>query len=161
MVWNIWSCFIMIFIMFICKIQKQKAFKRYARSYKIKLTDSEDPLVQLEASKSSIKDLLRDLLDEVKGFKYLITVKVLLSKYKENRDVELAPVCFNSTTKKLINSKYMFDKSFQDILYRIDNWINKGSGWAIESVDKECGNISILSPLSGSTYIKLPRRLRT
>ena len=37
----------------------------------------------------------------------------------------------------------------------------KGSGWAIESVDKEYGNISIFSRLSGSTDIKLPRRLRT
>ena len=127
MVWNIWSFFIMIFIMFICNIQKQKAFKRYVRSYKIKIIDSEDPLVQLEASNSSIKDSLRDLLDEVKGFKYLITVKVLLSKYKENRDVEFAPVCFNSTTKKLINSKYMFDKSFQDILYRIEKRIWLGN----------------------------------
>ena len=117
----------MIFIMFICNIQKQKAFKRYVRSYKIKIIDSGDPLVQLEASNSSIKDLLRDLLDEVKGFKYLITVKVLLSKYKENRDVEFAPVCFNSTTKKLINSKYMFDKSFQDILYRIEKRIWLGN----------------------------------
>ena len=34
--------------------------------------------VQLEASKSNIKDLLSDLLNETKGFKYQITVKVLL-----------------------------------------------------------------------------------
>ena len=47
-----------------------EAFKRYARSYKIEIVDSKDPLVQLEASKSSIKDLFKDLLDEIKGFKY-------------------------------------------------------------------------------------------
>ena len=41
-----------------------------------------DPIVQLEASKSSIKDLFSDLLNETKGFKYQITVKVLLKKYK-------------------------------------------------------------------------------
>ena len=38
-----------------------------------------DPLVQLEANKSIIKDLFRDLLNEMKGFKYQITLKVLLS----------------------------------------------------------------------------------
>ena len=38
----------------------------------------------------------------------------------------------------------MLDKSFQDILYRIDNWINEGSGWVIKSADAEYVNISIL-----------------
>ena len=40
------------------------------------MNDSKDPLIQLEASKSSFKDLFKDLLDEIKGLKYLITVKV-------------------------------------------------------------------------------------
>ena len=39
------------------------AFKRYARSYKIEIIDTKDPSVQLEASKSSIKDLFKDLLN--------------------------------------------------------------------------------------------------
>ena len=59
-----------------------KGFRRYARSYKIEIIDSKDPLVQLEASKSNIKDLFKDLLDEMKGFKYQIIVKVLLRKHK-------------------------------------------------------------------------------
>ena len=29
----------------------------------------------------------------------------------------------------------MLDKSFQKILYRIDNWINEGFGWIIEFMD--------------------------
>ena len=41
-----------------------------------------DPLIQLEASKSSIKDLFNDLLDETKGFKYQIAVKILLKNMK-------------------------------------------------------------------------------
>ena len=79
-----------------------KAFKRYARSYKIKIIGSKYPLSQLEASKSSIKDVL----DEIKGFKHQITVKFLLRKHKENGDIELAPVYFNSTTKTVIHSEY-------------------------------------------------------
>ena len=42
----------------------------------------------------------------------------------------------------------MLDNSFQEILYRIDNCINEGSGWVIESVYAEYVNISIFSPLS-------------
>ena len=75
------------------------------------MNDSKDPLVQLEASKSSFKDLFKDLLDEIKGLKYQITVKVLLSKQTGNRDIELAPVFFHSTTKIVINLKYTLDKT--------------------------------------------------
>ena len=32
----------------------------------------------------------------------------------------------------------MFDKSFQEILHRIDSWIDERPGWAIESIDTEC-----------------------
>ena len=55
-----------------------KAFKRYARSYKVEIVDHKDPLVQLEASKSSIKDLFKDLLNEMTGFRYQITIAVLM-----------------------------------------------------------------------------------
>ena len=54
----------------------------------------------------------------------------------------------------------MLDKCFLEILYRIDNWINTESGWLFESTDAEYVNISIYSPLSGSTYIKLPCKLK-
>ena len=82
-------------------------------------------------------------------------VKVSLKNHKQNGDIELASVYFNPTTKPVINFKYDPDKSFQEVLYRIDNWINEGSGWVIQSVDVEYVNISVYSPLSGSTFIKL------
>ena len=107
-------------------------------------------MVPLEAIKSSIKDLFKDFLDEIKCFKYQITGKVLLRKHKENG--AFAPVYFNSTVKIVINCKYDFDKSFQEMLYRIDNWINDGFGWIIESMNGEYVNISIYSPLSGSSH---------
>ena len=37
-------------------------------SYKVKIIEKKDPIKQLEASKSKIKDLLIDLLNETKGF---------------------------------------------------------------------------------------------
>ena len=46
------------------------------------------------------------------------------------------------------------------MLYRIDNWSNEGSGWIIESIEAQYVNISIYSPLSGSTYIELPDKLK-
>ena len=138
-------------------VKISEAFERYAESYKIQTIESKDPLVQLEASKSNIKDLFKG---EIKGFKYQITVKVLLRKHKENEGIEFPPVSFNSTTKAVIHCKYMLDKCFQEILYRINNWINKGSDWVIESIYAEYVNISVFSPLSGCTYIELSRGLK-
>ena len=130
-------------------------------SYKVELVEKKDPLIQLEASKSSIKDLFNNRLDETKDFKYEITVKESLRKDKQNGEIEFTPVYFNSTTKTLINHKFDPDKSFQEILYRIDYWINKGSGQIIESVNSQYIHISTYRPLIGSSYVKLPVELRS
>ena len=58
--------------------------------------------------------------------KYQITVKLLLKKYKDT-ETEFSSVYFNSITKTVTNHKFDLDKSFQDILYRIDSWINESS----------------------------------
>ena len=51
-------------------IKTDQAFKGYARSYKGEIVDKKDLIVQLEASKSSIKDLFNDLLNETKPSDY-------------------------------------------------------------------------------------------
>ena len=81
-----------------------KAFRWYARTYGVEIVDSKDPLSQLQASKSSIEGLFKDLLDE------------------------FARAYFNFTTKTVINLEYDLEKSFRKILYKIDNWINEGCG---------------------------------
>ena len=59
-------------------IKTDQTSKGYAMLYKVEIIDKKDPLAELEASKSSIKDLFNGLLDETKGFKYQFTVKILL-----------------------------------------------------------------------------------
>ena len=141
-------------------IKTDQAFKGYAMSYKVEIIEKKDPIVQLEASKLSIKDLFSDLLNERKGFKYQITVKVLLKKYKHNGEIEFAPVYFNSVTKTVINHRFRLENPFQEILYMIDVWINNGSGWKVESIESQYVNISTYRPLSGSFYMDLSVELR-
>ena len=43
----------------------------------------------------------------------------------------------------------------------IDVWINKGSGWNVESIESQYINISTYRPLSGSCYMDLPVELRS
>ena len=109
-------------------IKADQAFSGYAMSYKVQIVERKDPIVQLKASKLSIKNLFSDLLNETKGFKYQITVKVLLKKYKLDGEIEFRPVYFNSVTKTVANHRFQLESFFQEILYMIDNWINEGSG---------------------------------
>ena len=141
-------------------IKTDEVFKRHAKSYKVEIVEKKDLIVQLEASKSSIKDLFNDLLNETKGFKYQITIKVLLKKYKPNEEIEFTPVYFNSSTKTIINNRFKLRHAFQEILYTIDAWINKGSGWIIESTESQYINISTHRPLVGSSYIDLAIKLK-
>ena len=61
-------------------IKTDLAFSGYAMSYKVEIVERKDPIAQLEASKFSIKILFSNLINEMKGFKYQITVKILLKK---------------------------------------------------------------------------------
>ena len=50
--------------------------------------------------------------------------------------------------------------SFQKFLYKINAWINKGSGWVVESIESQYINILTYEPLSGNSYMNLPIELR-
>ena len=64
-------------------------------------------------------------------------------------------------TKTVINQRFRLENYFQEILYMTDIWINKGSGWKVESIDSQYINISTYRPLSGSFYVELPVELRS
>ena len=76
-------------------IKTNQAFRGYEMSYKVEIIERKDPILQLEARRSSITNLFSDLLNEANKFKYQITVKVLLKKYKLNGETEFTPVYFN------------------------------------------------------------------
>ena len=70
-------------------IKTNQAFRGYAMSYKAEIFERKHLIVQLEASKSSIKDFFSHLLNEKKGFKYQITVKVLLQNTRAMEKLNL------------------------------------------------------------------------
>ena len=118
-----------------------------------------DPIKQLEASKSIIKDLFSNILNETKGFKYQITLKVTLKRYKR-AEIEFSKVYFNSITKIVINHRLSLENAFQEILCRIDNGIRKRYGWIIELIESHYISISNYRPLSVGFYVPLPAELK-
>ena len=77
-----------------------------------------------------------DLLNEAKGFKHQITLKFNFKKYKP-KEIEFTPVYCNSRTKTVMNHQFPLDESFQEIVYKIDNWISEGSGWIAELIESQ------------------------
>ena len=65
----------------------------------------------------------------------------MLKKYKPNGETEFRPVYLYATAKTVINHRFHFGNAFREILYRIDNWINEGSGWIVELNESQYINI--------------------
>ena len=55
----------------------------------IRLKLKKDPIVQLKTIKLSTKNLFSDLLNETKGFKYQITVKIVLKNTSSMKKLNL------------------------------------------------------------------------
>ena len=125
------------------------------------IVDKKDARIQLYSSKLCIQDLFKVLLYEMKRFKYQITLYVTLKKNKSNGKIEYAGVYLNSFIKIVINENFenSIHKSFEEILYRLGNWINEGSGWKTELTNNQYLNNSRYEPLFGGTFFELPKKL--
>ena len=69
-------------------MKKDQPFKEYRISYKVELFEKNDLLIQLETSKSSIKDLFNDILDETKSLQYRITLNVELKNTSPEKKLD-------------------------------------------------------------------------
>ena len=137
-----------------------EALKRYARSFKIEIVDKKDARIQLYLSKMCIRDFFKLLLYEMKGFKYQITLYATLKKDKLNGKVEYAGIYLNSFNKVVINENFdnSINKSFEETLYRLDIWINEGSGWIVELINSQYLNICNYIPFLVA-FFELPKEL--
>ena len=73
-------------------IKTDEAFSGYAMSYKVQIVERKDAIVQLKEGKLSIKNLFNYILNKTEGFKYQITLKALLKKYKLDGKIEFKPI---------------------------------------------------------------------
>ena len=140
-------------------VKNKTAFSGYAQSYKIEIVDKKDVITQLKTSKISTENLFKDLFIEMTGFKYQITLQVLLSKLKNKDLIEYSTVFFNSLTKTVIGGRCFLDQRFNEIIFILENWISHRCGWIVDNILSQYLNISSYKPLSRSTYCKLPKEL--
>ena len=70
-------------------IKTNHAFREYVMSYKFEIVEKKYPIEQLEASKSSMKDLFSGLLKKTKDFKSQITLNVTLKSTRQMEKLNL------------------------------------------------------------------------
>ena len=142
--------------------QTDKALKGYTKSYEISIKNNKDPLTQMQNTRNAIEHRVITLLNEMKGLKYVETLKVTFSKISDGEIVEKSAY-FNSKPQTIINYTEIneaLQMSKQNILNQISQWISEGSGWTVQSVDSHYLNIVKYKPMKGSSYIQLPSELR-
>ena len=139
-----------------------KALKGSTKSFTVDVIDSEDPLHQLNETKNFIKKCLVKELLELKGFKYIETLKVTFEK-KQGKGITTKTAFFNSKTKTLINAieiNEVLQSSREELVKAIAQWLSEGSGWTISSVDNHYVNLTQYQPLKGGSYLELPTELK-
>ena len=142
--------------------QIPKALKNSTKSFSVDIIDNKDPLNQLTKTQKVIEHYLNKELGELKGFKYIETLKVTFEKQLED-EIITKTAYFNSKTKTLINENEInevLQTSRQELIKAIGQWISEGSGWTIKSVDGHYINLTKYIPLKGSSYIELPTELK-
>ena len=142
--------------------QVAKAMKGYTKSFEIGIKNYKDPLAQLQYTRKAIEHHIRNILESMKGLKFVETLKVTFKKLVKDGTLDKTAY-FNSKAQTIINNTEIpevLQSTKQQILNMIAQWVSEGSGWTIQSVDNHYLNIVQYQPMKGSSYIKLPQELR-
>ena len=124
----------------------EKALKNYTKSFGIKIIDKNERIIQLNSTIDSVASLLKKQLNEIKGIKYIETLKLTFKKTtidtnKNEPKLIFKTAHFNSKTETIINENEVNDESIQtsnqEILNGISVWLSEGSGWTVKSVDDQ------------------------
>ena len=139
--------------------KRQRAFRNYFENYEVEAIDKKSLRDSLVLSKHSIKNLFNDLLREKQGFKYILSIKITFKKQINDNETLFITLYFNSEVKTITNQRYYLNDSFEKGKNLFDIWISEGSGSVIDKVEGIYINVTNYEPLSGSSYIPLPKVL--
>ena len=143
-------------------VKQSHAFKGYVSSYNVKILNSSNPELQPKDTESEIQNKLTDLLSELKGFKFVITLVLEFKKIQSDDKTLQGTFYSNSKAETIINLSDI-DDVFKSIyitaISNIQKSLGQGSGWIIDSVIDNNVNVSKYNIIAGSSYIKLPKEL--
>ena len=103
--------------------RSQYVHKGYAEVFNVEVVDrisSDDPLF---LAKSSIIDFFSDLLQEKKGFKYILSTKITLKIWNNATNTyDIESVYFNSKAITVTNKKLNLNSAYEQLKHKLDIW---------------------------------------
>ena len=117
-----------------------RALKGHAKSHEIEIQDNLNPLNHFTKTRQQTESHLEDLLETMKGFKFIETLEVTFEKdtidSKTGKRISIYKTAFFNgkakTITKVDDIEPELNMSRQEILSTIDKWVSEGSGWVID-----------------------------
>ena len=108
-----------------------------------------------------MKDKLKDLLSELRGFKFVATLAIEFKKQKVIMQQDIVPLGLAQRQRQLLKKVILmvFESIHIKIISNIQQLLGTASSWVTDSVFNHTINIWKYNPLDGSSYITLPKEL--
>ena len=139
--------------------EKEMALKGYLKSYRINGVSGYDPKKFI----SSIKPKVLDFIEQKKPIKLKFIFTCTFQKENPaTGQIDISTGYFHSLVEMITESSDLSDilnTMTGIILEKVQQFQNEGSGWVFENVESFNINIDPFEPLSGSSYISLPKNL--
>ena len=111
-------------------------------------------------AKKSINDFFRDLLEEKRGFKYILSTRVTLKKWNNATNTyDIDTIYCNSDPIKVINRRFDLTTAYKTLKHRLNIYSDEVSGWIFDKIEDIWLNAANYDPLAGSSYFPLPPEL--
>ena len=140
--------------------EKEKALKRYLKSYRINVVSGYDPKKFISCIKPKVFDFIKQQKKPIK-LKFIFTCTFK----KENPatgQIDISTGYLHSSVETITESSDLSDilnTMTGIILEKVQQFQNNDSGWVFENIESFDINIDPFEPLSGSSYICRPKKL--
>ena len=144
-------------------VQTKTALNNVFKNFEINGLENVDLNAYLDMTALLIEKQLKEELEKSKSFKIETAVMVNLAKRSDNNIIYKNPY-FRPGIKD-INSSTNIPETFEIMKQRMielfETFTNEGSGWIFQNIDRLILNVDKNIPLNGSSYIDLPKEIKT
>ena len=104
---------------------------------------------------------LKEEAAALKGIKFQLSLKVELEKTSQDGVVESTTPVLRHRQEAVFgdDEEEAVDRAIPNILELLENFTQRGSGWAVSRVKTLWLDIANYQPFKGSSYIKLPKEV--
>ena len=140
---------------------QESAFNKTLLTKTWRIRGSKDPLTLMNSYKGNLKHYITSLLIQ-NPRKFYIVIEITMVKKNKDGVHERASSYFRSSTRTILRSteiNEMLDESSQQINTSFENFVQRGSGWILESIDYLKIYSAIFNPIRGKTYVPTPESI--